>query len=368
MCPCDPSVGCSLCQPNSACPVMREEVGLRCPGNTTCFLAAALLLCCFTACGAFPGTSSLDPRQTKAASWSCVWRRGAPQAVCRARRALTGGTAGQRERLRRPLLAICGKHGPGKGRCLGYSDMPKVSVVGVFGCTGSGKSTICEALAAKVGPDATEIIHGDAFFLPPHLCPPLSLDSLPWVSDRGIPEALARKKNDTNHPGAIDWVAFEGKVGESIASAAQRGVRLLLVDSHLLLQGGEAMLRQFGHFIFVDDSSLSGTFSPSSLCFATTPLAVVPCSFKRMTVWKRILIFVRGGGFQEEELLMRKWARAHLGKPSYQERGVSQDDYRVYFSGYVRPAFLKYGCPQPLPAHTVSRVRAGGQMSLHCTP
>ena len=246
--------------------------------------------------------------------------------------------------------------------------MPKVSVVGVFGCTGSGKSTICEALAAKVGPDATEIIHGDAFFLPPHLCPPLSLDSLPWVSDRGIPEALARKKNDTNHPGAIDWVAFEGKVGESIASAAQRGVRLLLVDSHLLLQGGQAMLRQFGHFIFVDDSSLSGTFSPSSLCFATSPLAVVPCSFKRMTVWKRILIFVRGGGFQEEELLMRKWARAHLEKPSYQERGVSQDDYRVYFSGYVRPAFLKYGCPQPLPAHTVSRVRAGGQMSLHCTP
>ena len=49
--------------------------------------------------------------------------------MCRARRALTGGTAGQRERLRRPLLAICGKHGPGKGRCLGYSDMPKVSVV-----------------------------------------------------------------------------------------------------------------------------------------------------------------------------------------------------------------------------------------------
>ena len=300
MWPCDPSVGCSLWQPNSACPVMREEVGLRCPGNTTCFLAAALLLCCFTACGAFPGTSSLDPRQTKAASWSCVWRRGAPQAVCRARRALTGGTAGQRERLRRPLLAICGKHEPGKGRCLGYSDMPKVSVVGVFGCTGSGKSTICEALAAKVGPDATEIIHGDAFFLPPHLCPPLSLDSLPWVSDRGIPEALARKKNDTNHPGAIDWVAFEGKVGESIASAAQRGVRLLLVDSHLLLQGGEAMLRQFGHFIFVDDSSLSGTFSPSSLCFATSPLAVVPCSFKRMTVWKRILIFVRGGDFKRK--------------------------------------------------------------------
>ena len=171
-----------MCQPNSACPVMREEIGLRCPGNIwapwwcpapPCFLAAALLLCCFTACGAFPGTSSLAPRQTKAASWGCVWRRGAPQAVCRARRAPTGGTAGQRERLRRPLLAICGKHGPGKGRCLGYSDMPKVSVVGVFGCTGSGKSTICEALAAKVGPDATEIIHGDAFFLPPHLCPPL---------------------------------------------------------------------------------------------------------------------------------------------------------------------------------------------------
>ena len=330
-----------MCQPNSACPVMREEVGLRCPGNIwapwwcpapPCFLAAALLLCCFTACGAFPGTSSLDPRQTKAASWSCVWRRGAPQAVCRARRALTGGTAGQRERLRRPLLAICGKHGPGKGRCLGYSDMPKVSVVGVFGCTGSGKSTICEALAAKVGPDATEIIHGDAFFLPPHLCPPLSLDSLPWVGDRGVPEALARKKNDTNHPGAIDWVAFEAKVGESIASAAQRGVRLLLVDSHLLLQGGEAMVRLFEHFIFVDDSSLSGMYSPSSLSLATSPQAIVPCSFKRTTVLKRFLIFVWGAGISRG-----RTAHAQVGTGTPRKallpgkRGVTRRLPRLFF-------------------------------------
>ena len=45
-----------------------------------------------------------------------------------------------------------------------------------------------------------------------------------------------------------------------------------------------------------------------------------------------------------EALVSRKWARAHLGKPSYKDRGVSEAEYRVYFEGS-----LPLPLPLPLP-------------------
>jgi hypothetical protein len=35
-------------------------------------------------------------------------------------------------------------------------------------------------------------------------------------------------------------------------------------------------------------------------------------------------VFVDVDGLSIDEFVTRKWARAHLGKPSYQQRGVSE--------------------------------------------
>ena len=56
------------------------------------------------------------------------------------------------------------------------------------------------------------------------------------------------------------------------------------------------------------------------------------------------LVFVDIETLSLEALVSRKWARAHLGKPSYKDRGVSEAEYRVYFEGS-----LPLPLPLPLP-------------------
>jgi len=64
-------------------------------------------------------------------------------------------------------------------------------------------------------------------------------------------------------------------------------------------------------------------------------------------------ILVDDRSLSVDALVSRKWDRSHLGKPSYKERNVSLHHYRVYFEGYVKPAFEKYGRPLELPPDTI---------------
>ena len=76
-----------------------------------------------------------------------------------------------------------------------------VVVVGVVGCSGSGKSSLCTALADALG---GEVVNGDDFFRPDEILDALDLSELPWPGG-SVPPALANKKTDNNLPSAIDW-------------------------------------------------------------------------------------------------------------------------------------------------------------------
>ena len=50
---------------------------------------------------------------------------------------------------------------------------------------------------------------------------------------------------------------------------------------------------------------------------------------------------------EANELCRRKWSRPHLGKPSYEQRGVSLAAYRVYWDGYVWPSWKTHSQQVP---------------------
>ena len=76
-----------------------------------------------------------------------------------------------------------------------------VVVVGVVGCSGSGKSSLCTALADAL---RGEVVNGDDFFRPDENLDSLNLSELLWPGGC-VPAALAKKKKDNNVPSAIDW-------------------------------------------------------------------------------------------------------------------------------------------------------------------
>ena len=54
---------------------------------------------------------------------------------------------------------------------------------------------------------------------------------------------------------------------------------------------------------------------------------------------------------QAEQLMQRKYTRSgHLGKPSYAERGVSELEYRRYWTDCAFGRFLEYGSAPPADA------------------
>jgi len=157
-----------------------------------------------------------------------------------------------------------------------------VRVVGVMGCTGTGKSCVSAELASLLEAD---VVEGDKCFLPPHECPWLDLTHI-WPKEQ-IPEALASKKADTNHPDALDWVKFDEMIASAREVAEVQRRKAVIIDS-FLLQCREVVRRHITDVVFLDDSNM-----------------------------------------HPGELARRKWERGHLGKKSYKERGVSFEDYRL---------------------------------------
>ena len=178
-----------------------------------------------------------------------------------------------------------------------------LTVIGVIGCTGSGKSTLCDKITELVD---CRVVRGDDYLLSKERCPPLDLSDLPWP-DGTIPDAFVSKRHDTNCPGCVDWPAFETAVETAIVeeSIQLSGNRLLLVESFLLLHS-PAILARLHHVISIEIREEQW-----------------PC------------------------LARRKWERRHLGTASYQERGVSFDAYSVYWTHYVVRRFRECAAGDP---------------------
>eukprot|EP00960_Hanusia_phi_P033032 750205-Hanusia_phi.AAC.3 len=198
-----------------------------------------------------------------------------------------------------------------------------VRVVGVMGCTGTGKSCVSAELASLLEAD---VVEGDKCFLPPHECPWLDLTHI-WPKEQ-IPEALASKKADTNHPDALDWVKFDEMIASAREVAEVQRRKAVIIDS-FLLQCREVVRRHITDVVFLDDSNM-----------------------------------------HPGELARRKWERGHLGKKSYKERGVSFEDYRLYFEEYVYKRYVEFGKPSDLSdAIVLDCITRALQVSpLSCSP
>jgi len=151
-------------------------------------------------------------------------------------------------------------------------------IIGIAGCTASGKSTLCDALVNELGgPSAAAVLPIDNYWLPPDQLPRLPAS---WLAAN--PTMAKFKQHDTNVPAAVDFAAAEQGLQLAIVAAEHAGRGLLLVEGFLL--------------------------------FAQPRL---------VALLDRAVYLEVDGSAAQELLLHRKFTRAHLGKPSYQQRGVS---------------------------------------------
>ena len=176
-----------------------------------------------------------------------------------------------------------------------------VPVLGLVGCSASGKSTLCAELPAAA------VIASDDFYKPRDACPRFDLAAdIRWPA--GVPDAFqARGNADLNHPDSVDWVACADAVDaavEKIVDAGGGGV--VVVEGLLLLGSGAERVRdRCAQLVLLDD----GYDDPA----------------KQEVLWRR------------------KWTRSgHLGKESYKARGVTADEYEAYW-GYVSARWKEHG-------------------------
>ena len=112
-------------------------------------------------------------------------------------------------------------------------------VIGITGCTASGKSTIATELCSRLSSMA--LLDGDAFFAdtsdPSWAGLRYDMRTLPWPN--GLPRAFQPLRADTNSIHSMDVPQFKMAFEQAMSSA---DVKVLLVDSFLLL-----------HFPFVVD-------------------------------------------------------------------------------------------------------------------
>lgn len=241
----------------------------------------------------------------------------------------------------------------------------EVSVVGLVGCSAAGKSTLCDAVAkllrrrmmathlssgalalavaaavvagsksaprglaaaaliagaaaaaarvSRNGHHRLSLVNCDDYYLPLELCPRFDLSGeIAWPGG-AVPEAFAARGNaDLNDPAAVDWTGVASAVDRAVLAAAAAdaadGRRTLVVLEGLLLlgAGAEAARRRVQRWILLD--------APPNDAAA------------------------------QAELWRRKYTRSgHLGKKSYQERGVSADAYAAYWNDYVARRWREHG-------------------------
>jgi len=174
-------------------------------------------------------------------------------------------------------------------------------VVGLAGCTASGKSTLCDAIVQRQAPGSVAIVTLDNFWQEEDRLPMLPDD---WLARN--PNMARLKKHDTNVPESVNWAAAEEHIRNTIASAKSAGTRIVLIEGFLLFSQPQLIaLLDRTIYLTVDDS-------------------------------------------EKHVLMMRKYRRSgHFGKPSYESRGITVDEYTRYWNECVIDRFHKYGTGQP---------------------
>ena len=200
-------------------------------------------------------------------------------------------------------------------------------ILGLSGPSAAGKTTLaCELQRLDGGRCIT--VTTDNFFVPAQECPRFDLEAIPWP-DGIVPAAFATRGDaDTNVPAAVDWSG----VHTAVVDAASTGGHVV-IDSLLLL------------------GDHPGARRVRSLC-------------------DQLVVLMADDAPARHALRRRKYARAHLGRPSYEQRGVSEAEYEIYFEHYVWPSWraiesrvppsaLRLDCLQPTAAHVETLLSTG---------
>ncbi len=180
-----------------------------------------------------------------------------------------------------------------------------VSVVGLAGPSAAGKSSLCSALAERA---RVRVVSIDDCFLPAEQCPAFDMAALPWPTGQ-VPAAIAARGGaDTNAPESIDWDAVHARLSAALACSRESG-ELVLLDGFLLL------------------SEHAGAARARGMCDRLVCLRLPDGS----------------GEAERRALCRRKYARARPGKLSYEQRGVTEEEYAVYYDGFVWPRWVAHG-------------------------
>ena len=174
-------------------------------------------------------------------------------------------------------------------------------VVGLAGYTASGKSTLCNAIVQRQGRDAVAVVTLDDFWMEESHLPRLPDD---WLAKN--PNMARLKQHDTNIPESVNWAAAEAHIREVITCAISSRTGLIIIEGFLLFSQPQLIaLLDRTVYLTVDDA-------------------------------------------EKEILMMRKYRRSgHLGKLSYESRGITVEEYTRYWDECIIDRFQKYGSRRP---------------------
>jgi hypothetical protein len=155
------------------------------------------------------------------------------------------------------------------------------------------------------------------------------MDGLPWPSKK-VPDAFkARGNADLNHPDSVNWLSvltsvhkYQLQIEEKLLNTTPKTPprnSVIIVEGLLLLADHEG------------------------------------ADMLRTEIDKYVVIGSKSDKQSQDKLCRRKFTRSHLGKISYQQKGVSLEDYQCYWNSYVTPSWEKHGqsrigevCPDAL--------------------
>lgn len=120
-----------------------------------------------------------------------------------------------------------------------------------------------------------------------------------------------------NHPDSVSWMGvlasihkYQLQIEEKLANTTPRTLpkkAIIVVEGLLLLgdcEGADMVRTEIDKYVVLDTESEEHT---------------------------------------QDELCTRKFTRSHLGKISYEKRGVSKKEYRCYWDHYVEPKWIEHG-------------------------
>ena len=125
-----------------------------------------------------------------------------------------------------------------------------VPVLGLVGCSASGKSTLCAELPAAA------VVASDDFYKPRDACPRFDLAAdIRWPG--GVPDAFqARGNADLNHPDSVDWAACADAVDAAVEKircrCRRRGV-VIVGRAPFARAGAERVRDRCAQLVLLDD-------------------------------------------------------------------------------------------------------------------